>query len=144
MSPEFSRFEAIVPVKKLNIQAGDDKDNTIELRWSGMNLTTIGLSNTNMRTAEDARSAIDEIRSATDKISIVRSRFGAYQNRLEHAINQNKNTAENLTAAESRIRDTDMAAESVRLAKESILEQAGQAMLTQANQQKQGILSLLQ
>lgn len=144
LSPEFSRFEAIVPVKKLNIQAGDDKDNTIELRWSGMNLTTIGLSNTNMRTAEDARSAIDEIRSATDKISIVRSRFGAYQNRLEHAINQNKNTAENLTAAESRIRDTDMAAESVRLAKESILEQAGQAMLTQANQQKQGILSLLQ
>ena len=144
LSPEFSRFEAIVPVKKLNIQAGDDADNTIELRWSGMNLTTIGLSNTNMKTAEDSRSAIDEIRSATDKISTVRSRFGAYQNQLEHAINQNKNTAENLTAAESRIRDTDMAAESVRLAKESILEQAGQAMLTQANQQKQGILSLLQ
>ena len=144
LSPEFSRFEAIVPVKKLNIQAGDDADNTIELRWSGMNLTTIGLSNTNMKTAENARSAIDEIRSANGKISTVRSRFGAYQNQLEHAMNQNKNTAENLTAAESRIRDTDMATESVKLAKESILEQAGQAMLTQANQQKQGILSLLQ
>ncbi len=144
LSPEFSRFDTIVPVKKLNIQAGDDADNTIELRWSGMNLTTIGISNTNMLTADDARSAIDDLRAATNKISKVRSTFGAYQNRLEHAINQNKNTSENLSSAESRIRDTDMAVESVRLAKESILEQAGQAMLTQANQQKQGILNLLQ
>ncbi len=144
LSPKFSRFEAIQPKKHLNIQAGDDADNVIPMKWYGMNLTTLGISNTNVLTAGDARSAIVEVRDALGKISSTRSLFGAYQNRLEHAINQNKNTAENLTAAESRIRDADMAGESVRFAKENILSQAGMSMLAQANQQKQGIANLLQ
>lgn len=138
------KFDAIQPKKYLDIQAGDDADNVIEMEWWGMNLTTLGISNTSMLTEADARGAINEIKDALSKVSSTRSRFGAYQNKLEHAINQNKNTAENLTAAESRIRDTDMAEESVRFAKENILAQAGMSMLAQANQQKQGIANLLQ
>lgn len=74
----------------------------------------------------------------------MRSYFGASQNRLEHAYANNKNTEENTTAAESRIRDTDMATEMVDFSKNNILAQVGQSMLAQANQSTQGILSLLQ
>ena len=72
-----------------------------------------------------------------------RSVFGAYQNRLEHAIKINDNTSENTQAAESVIRDTDMATEMVKYSKQSILQQAGQSILAQADQSNQGVLSLL-
>ena len=74
----------------------------------------------------------------------MRSKLGAQQNRLEHTYNNTENIAENTQAAESRIRDTDMAAEMVRFSKDSILAQVGQSMLAQSNQSRQGILSLLQ
>lgn len=78
------------------------------------------------------------------KISIQRSALGAIQNRLDHTIKNLDNVVENTTAAESQIRDTDMAEEMVRYSNNNILQQAGQSMLAQANQSNQGVLSLLQ
>ena len=88
--------------------------------------------------------AIDAIADAVAKVSAQRSALGAVQNRLEHTINNVDNVVENTTAAESRIRDTDMADEMVTYSKNNILAQAGQSMLAQANQSTQGVLSLLQ
>lgn len=84
------------------------------------------------------------IESASATVSEYRSELGAYQNRLEHAYDNNENKAENTTAAESRIRDTEMASEMVAYSKNSILMQVGEAMMAQANQATQGVLSLLQ
>ena len=83
------------------------------------------------------------IDTAIDKVSEGRSKYGAYQNRLEHTMTNLQNSAENITSAESRIRDTDMAAEMMQFTKNNILTQAAQSMLAQANQQPQSILSLL-
>ena len=81
---------------------------------------------------------------AIDKISTQRSALGAIQNRLEHTVNNLDNVAENTQAAESRIRDADMASEMVQYSATNIIQQAGQSMLSQANTQTQGVLSLLQ
>jgi len=93
---------------------------------------------------ENAGDAITKIQEALDAVSAARSDLGAIQNRLEHTIANADNTAENLQAAESRIRDVDMAKEMVKFAKDTILQQAAQSMLAQANQQTQGVLALLQ
>lgn len=90
-----------------------------------------------------AQATISNIDKAIDNISAARAQLGAYQNRLEHTVNNLGTTSENLSAAESRIRDTDMAKEMVALSKNNILLQASQAMLAQANQQPQGVLQLL-
>ena len=87
---------------------------------------------------------VEIIYNALDYVSDCRARLGAIQNRLEHTYKNNQNKLENTTAAESRIRDTDMADEMVRFSNYSILQQAGQAMLTQTNQSRDYILSLLQ
>ncbi|MFD1020307.1 flagellin N-terminal helical domain-containing protein [Thalassobacillus hwangdonensis] len=99
-----------------------------------------GLDISSQGTADSAISAID---SAITTVSAERSKLGAYQNRLEHTINNLGTSSENLTAAESRIRDVDMAKEMMNQTKNSILSQAAQAMLAQANQQPQGVLQLL-
>ncbi|MCR4999485.1 MAG: flagellar hook protein, partial [Lachnospiraceae bacterium] len=88
--------------------------------------------------------AIDAISDALQKVSDQRAELGAIQNRLEHSIANLDNVVENTTAAESRIRDTDMAEAMVEHAKQNILAQAGQSMLAQANQSTQGVMSLLQ
>jgi flagellin len=88
--------------------------------------------------------ALDTIKGAIQKVSSQRSDLGAVQNRLEHTVNNLNNVVENTTAAESQVRDTDMAEEMLKYSKNSILMQAGQAMLAQANQANQGVLSLLQ
>ncbi len=142
--PEYGRLQSIMPEKELIIQAGDDEPNDITLKWHGMSLSSIGLSGVSMKTQESSKIAISAIQDALDLVSEERSIFGAHQNRLEHAMRINDNTAENLEDAESRIRDTDMAEEMVRFSKDGILQQVGQSMLAQANQQRQGILSLLQ
>ena len=85
-----------------------------------------------------------QIKTALESISTQRSDLGAIQNRLEHTIKNLDNVTENTTAAESQIRDTDMATEMVRYSNNNILAQAGQSMLAQANQTNQGVLSLLQ
>ena len=96
------------------------------------------------KTATYANRAIDAIKDAIDVVSTYRSKLGAAQNRLEHTINNLEVTSENITAAESRIRDTDMADEITNYTKNNILLQAAQSMLSQANAAPQGVLSLLQ
>jgi flagellin len=95
-------------------------------------------------TGATAQAAIDAVKEAINKVSGVRGTFGAMQNRLEYTINNLDTTAENMTAANSRIRDTDMAKEMMNYTKMNVLTQAAQAMLAQANQQPQAVLQLLQ
>jgi flagellin len=97
-----------------------------------------------VKNSEDAEIAITSINDAIESVSDERSKFGALQNRLEHTINNLRVSSENLQAAESRIRDTDMASEMVNLSKDKIISQSGNAMLAQANAQPQGVLQLLQ
>lgn len=124
-----------------------DPHNKITVTIDSMSAKGIGidgLSGTGLMTQADATDAIDTIGAAIKKVSSQRSALGAIQNRLEHTIVNLDNVVENTTAAESRIRDTDMAEEMVTYSKNSILQQAGQSMLAQANQANQGVLSLLQ
>ena len=106
--------------------------------WGVKNLKVDGADDTN------AKNAVETIKEAIQKVSTQRSALGAVQNRLEHTINNLDNVVENTTSAESQIRDTDMATEMVKYSNNNILAQAGQAMLAQANQSNQGVLSLLQ
>lgn len=103
----------------------------------------LGTKNLSLNTQEDANAAIDKIDNAINKVSMVRATFGATQNRLEHKVENLTTTAENLTEAESGIRDTDMAQEMLNYTKFNVLQQAAQSMLAQANQQPQSILQLL-
>lgn len=130
----------------LFIQAGSENEasNRIGIKLFNMDSTALGLNTSNMMTADAARSSIDSIKAALAAVSNVRSYYGATQNRLEHTIKNLDNVVENTSDAESQIRDTDMAEEMVRYSNMNILAQAGQSMLAQANQSKQGVLSLLQ
>jgi flagellin len=105
--------------------------------------STPGEAGLDVSTAANASAAITAIQGAIDTVSAERSKLGANQNRLEHTINNLGTSSENLTAAESRVRDTDMAKTMMEQTKNSILAQASQAMLAQANQQPQGVLQLL-
>ncbi len=104
----------------------------------------LGLDKLSISTQKDANEAIDCIDQALNKVNMVRATFGAVQNRLEHKIDNMNVTVENLTSAESRIRDTDMATEMMNFTKQNILTQASQSMLAQANTLPQSVLSLLQ
>ena len=106
--------------------------------------STVAAELTAFSTSDEAKSLIANIKSAIQLVSDARSTFGAVQNRLEHTVDNLDNVVENVTAAESRIRDTDMADEMVKYSKNNILQQAGQSTLAQANQSTQGVLSLLQ
>ena len=128
---------ANVSTQRIQIQI--DNIATSKLGDASLKIKDISLS-----TLKGARSAISAITSAIAKISDIRSALGAVQNRLEHTIANLDNIVENTTAAESQIRDTDMAATMVEYSKNNILAQAGQSMLAQANTATQGVLSLLQ
>ena len=127
-----------------NLQIGSLKGQTIKICISNMNAATLGVSGLTVDKNSTAGISMSKIQAAIDKVSTQRSNLGALQNRLEHTINNLDTTSENTSAAESRIRDTDMADEMVRYSKNNILSQAGNSMLAQANQQTQGVLSLLQ
>ena len=131
-----------------NLHVGSDADmtNKIGVTIETMNSKNLGLDGINVSddTGKAATYAIDAIADAVAKVSAQRSALGAVQNRLEHSIANLDNVVENTEAAESRIRDTDMAAEMVTYSKNNILAQAGQSMLAQANQSTQGVLSILQ
>lgn len=151
--------------QQLALQVGADTGNQMILKMAVISSHALGIDNVDVRggfiyerqvvrtsTGEHRRltvevsgadQAIRAFSSAKDKVSKERSRLGAYQNRLEHTVNNLDNVVENTTAAESQIRDTDMATEMVQYSNKNILLQAGQAMLSQANQSRQGILSLL-
>lgn len=131
-----------------NLHVGSDADmtNKIGVEIDTMDAKSLGIHGMNVSddTGKAATYAIDAISDALAKVSAQRSALGAIQNRLEHSIANLDNVVENTTAAESRIRDTDMADEMVTYSKNNILMQAGQSMLAQANQATQGVLSILQ
>jgi flagellin len=127
----------------VKLQVGAESDQTIELKISKMSTTAIGLTGVSVSTSAAAGTAITNIKDALKKVSEQRAELGAVQNRLEHTIKNLDNVVENTTAAESQIRDTDMASEMVRFSNNNILAQAGQSMLAQANQSNQGVLSIL-
>lgn len=128
---------------QIYIQSGADAGDGIHLTISSMSAASLGLHSLDVLTEINATLAIDVTKEALKQVSANRSRIGAQQNRLEHTIKNEDNIVENTTAAESQIRDTDIAKESVKHAIKSILLQTGQSMLAQANQSKQGVLSLL-
>ena len=130
---------------KLHVGADATTNNQISVDLASMSAKGIGVDGIKVDGADDknALAAIETIKAAIQKISTQRSSLGAVQNRLDHTINNLDNVVENTTSAESSIRDTDMATEMVRYSNNNILAQAGQAMLAQANQSNQGVLSLL-
>ncbi|WP_044913049.1 flagellin N-terminal helical domain-containing protein [Butyrivibrio sp. WCE2006] len=130
---------------QLHVGADADMTNKIMINVEAMSAKNLGVQNLNVvdSTGVAATYAIDAIEDAIKNVSNQRSALGAVQNRLEHTIKNVDNVVENTTAAESRIRDTDMASEMVSYSKNNILAQAGQSMLAQANQSNQGVLSLL-
>jgi flagellin len=132
----------------LTFHVGANKDQVITLELNDMrstNLSVAGGASTaiSITSNASAETAIQTINDALENVSDQRAKFGAYQNRLEHTINNLRTSAENLQAAESRIRDVDMAKEMVKYSKDKIIGQAGQSMLAQANANPQGVLQLL-
>ncbi len=132
----------------LSLQVGADTTNANKIEMNISHLSARGLGINGLRvdgdSSDNADEAVNTIAAAIQKVSTQRSALGAIQNRLEHTIANLDNVVENTTAAESQIRDTDMATEMVKYSNNQILAQAGQSMLAQANQSNQGVLSLLQ
>ena len=131
--------------KKLQVGAESGADQVISISISKMSASGLGLTADKIKvgTHDEAQATIKNVKDAIKKVNTQRSNLGAVQNRLEHTISNLDNVVENTTAAESRIRDTDMASEMVKFSNKNILQQAGQSMLAQANQSNQGVLSLL-
>ena len=129
---------------EFHIGANVESFDKVSLTVGNMGSTELGVNALSVIDPTEARSAVTAIDAAIDKVSQQRSALGALQNRLEHTINNLGVASENLTAAESRIRDVDMAKEMMAFTKNNILTQASQAMLAQANMQPQGVLQLLQ
>jgi flagellin len=132
--------------KSIGLQVGAESTaaNQINVTIAQMNSTGLSVSAVKVSTVTGAKTTIGSVKTAIAALNNQRADLGAIQNRLEHTINNLDNVVENTTAAESRIRDTDMASEMVKYANNNILAQAGQAMLAQSNQANQGVLSLLQ
>ncbi|BDR75925.1 flagellin N-terminal helical domain-containing protein [Clostridium tetani] len=131
---------------KLTFQIGANKGQTIKLGIGTMTTSGLSIASLNIggsKTASTISTQLETIDKALDKVSKERAKLGANQNRLEHTIANVNNASENLQAAESRVRDVDMAKEMMNFSKNNILQQAAQAMLAQANQAPQGILQLL-
>lgn len=147
---QFNQQDILKTSQSLDIQVGanNDTNQRITLSWKAQTKATLGedavnISSVAVSTKSTARAAIDKVNSAIISVSKSRSKMGAYQNRLEHTIANLDNSSENLQAAESRVRDVDMASEMMNYTKNNILQQAAQAMLAQANQEPQGVLQLL-
>ena len=130
----------------MKLQIGDTSDsyNQLELSIADMHVNALDLSSVDISTREGASAAMSKIKTAINTVSTSRGKLGAIQNRLEHTINNLGVTTENITSAESRIRDVDMAKEMMNYTKNSVLVQSAQAMLAQANQHPQSVLQLLQ
>ncbi|WP_370873976.1 flagellin N-terminal helical domain-containing protein [Oikeobacillus pervagus] len=127
----------------VDFQIGANQTQTMKVTIEDMRTDALGIKDIDLSNKAGAEEAITKINDAIEKVSTQRSNLGAFQNRLEHTINNLGTSSENLTAAESRVRDVDMAKEMMEQTKNSILSQAAQAMLAQANQQPQGVLQLL-
>ena len=147
-STEYNGINIINNQNTKQFQIGTTSSETLRLRGSTMTTKALGnsglkISAVKVSDVSSANSAIESIKKAVNQVSKYRAQLGAKQNRLEHTINNLKVNNENTTSAESRIRDTDMAKEISAYTKNNILNQAAQSMLAQANQQPQGVLSLL-
>ena len=148
-STEFNTLKLLngdfATAKNVTIQVGaaNVSAQRIQIKIQSIGTSKLGIKSVDVSKLSTARAAISSITKAIATISSIRSGLGAVQNRLEHTIANLDNIVENTTAAESQIRDTDMAATMVEYTKNNILQQAGQAMLAQANQSTQGVLSLL-
>jgi flagellin len=123
-----------------NLQIGANNGDSMQITIK----VSVSLASKDVSSFDAASTTIDAVQEAIKTVSANRSALGAVQNRLEYTVNNLENYAENLTDAESRIRDTDMASEMVNYSKSQIVQQAAQSMLAQANQSNQGVLSLLQ
>ena len=128
----------------LQVGAETEAEDTISVGIDAMDTAGLSLTQNTIGSATDAQTLIGEVKGAIDTLNKQRADLGAQQNRLEHTIKNLDNVVENTTAAEAAIRDTDMATEMVKYSNNQILAQAGQAMLAQANQANQGVLSLIQ
>lgn len=154
LKDEIDRVATTTQFNKMNILDGSFKDKSIQVGAnSGQNITidiedmkadSLGFTDTDVSDYNKANTVLGQAQAAIETLSSRRSKLGATQNRLEHTYDNLNNISENTQSAESRIRDTDMAAEMVSFSKNNILQQAGQSMLAQANQANQGVLSLLQ
>lgn len=142
---EFNTQKILSKSGVYNFQVGANSGQVIKLTITTMTATKLGVSATNLKVTNNtvSNSTITTIQTAIDSVSKMRSTLGAVQNRLEHTITNLDTGAENLQAAESRIRDVDMAKEMMNFTRNNILNQAATAMLAQANQQPQGVLQLL-
>ncbi|MBU3074877.1 flagellin [Clostridium estertheticum] len=136
-----------VPIYKAThdvaIQSGANSYQIIDIVYDSLRTTNLGIINTNVLTSEDASSAISEIDNGLNIVNEQRSLFGAYENRMNHAYSNNMSAAENHQNSESRIRDLDIADETIKYSKYDILEQAALSLLSQANQSSQKVLELL-
>ena len=140
---DYNGVKPLAASSDIQVQVGPTSVETLNIAAAKMDSSSLSIKDIKVSTVSTANSAITKINAAIDKVSSHRANLGASQNRLEHTINNLKTTSENMTAAESRIRDTDMAKEMAAFTKNNILNQAAQSMLSQANQQPQGVLSLL-
>ena len=142
---KFNGKELLSGVADVNIQIGANKaDDALVVKTVDMSAATLAVDALAVDTAENANLSIESLDTAIKTVSNARATFGAQQNRLEHTINNLSTTKENLTEANSRIRDVDMAEEMMSFTKSNILSQAATSMLAQANQMPQGVLQLLQ
>jgi len=154
LTTEINRVASTTQFNKMNILDGTFKDKSIQvganageniaISIDNMDCATLGMTNAGVDSYTNANTTLTNAQNAITSLSSKRSALGAIQNRLEHTYDNLNNISENTQAAESRIRDTDMASEMVSYSKNNILQQAGQSMLAQANQANQGVLSLLQ
>ncbi|WP_346353482.1 flagellin [Azotosporobacter soli] len=141
----FSKFQAATSNlgNSVMTQIGANAGQTAFISMSDMRAAALNVDKIDISTKFGAQTAIETVQNAMDLVSTQRANMGAIQNRLEHTINNLSSASENITAAESRIRDVDMAKEMMSFQKNNILNQAATAMLAQANQQPQGVLQLL-
>ena len=131
------------PSGSANLQIGANSGQQLNLSIEDMSATSLGVKDLQVKNQSQANTAINVIDEATKRVSSERANLGAAQNRLEYTISNLDNTAENLTSAESTLRDVDMAKEMMEYSKNNILSQAAQSMISQANQQPQNVLQLL-
>lgn len=143
-STEFNGVKPLAAGNNMTFQIGATKDETLKVTSQAMDSQNLGVKNITVDSVANANTAINTINKAIDTVSGYRAQLGAAQNRMEHTINNLKVTSENVTAAESRIRDTDMADEMTSYTKNNILMQAAQSMLAQSNSMPQGVLNMLQ
>lgn len=143
-APDKTATISVLDAGPMDLQIGANEGQTMSIRIPEVNPQTLGIDKVNIATAEGAQKAIALLDKAINQVSAIRSKLGAYQNRLEHSITNLNTTSENLTESLSRIEDVDMASEMAEYTQKNVLAQAGTSMLAQANQRPQSILSLLQ